>query len=401
MNTTNEVKETEKPRRERGTGRIWQIGRIWWIQYYSHGRQMRESSHSAKETVAKRLLRKRLGQAAAGLIPSERTQRLTYEDLRDAYMKDYLTNGRKSVWYDKEGTARLDNVTRLDSFFVGRHVSEITTDLMQEFSEKLLAAGKGNSTVNRSLSALRRMFNLAKRCGKLREVPYFPMLKEPSPRQGLLTHEMYPTLLRELPDYLRLPLVLGYRTGMRLGEVRGLKWDQVNLADRVIHLNAGETKNDEARDIPIADELVTALREQSLKRRLECPYVCFRIEEGKALPLGDFRKAWHHCCVKLGLGQTKLVGKGEKQRAKYFGLTFHDLRRTFVTDAEKAGAARHEVMKITGHKTESVYKRYAIASPEGGCAALEDIEAYRASLKNRANSGQNQSEQTQTAGYVN
>jgi hypothetical protein len=67
-----------------------------------------------------------------------------------------------------------------------------------------------------------------------------------------------------------------------------------------------------------------------------------------------------------------------KQKMIYNGLIFHDLRRSFVTDAEHAGAPRHEVMKVSGHKTESVYKRYAISNRERRRAALEQIDQYRA-----------------------
>lgn len=62
----------------------------------------------------------------------------------------------------------------------------------------------------------------------------------------------------------------------------------------------------------------------------------------------------------------------------YEGLIFHDLRRTFVTDAEHSGAPRHEVMKISGHKTEAVYRRYAIENREQRRAALAQIDEYRA-----------------------
>lgn len=62
----------------------------------------------------------------------------------------------------------------------------------------------------------------------------------------------------------------------------------------------------------------------------------------------------------------------------YTGLIFHDLRRSFITDAEHAGAPRHEVMKISGHKTESVYKRYAIENRKQRRAALATIEQFRA-----------------------
>jgi integrase len=77
-----------------------------------------------------------------------------------------------------------------------------------------------------------------------------------------------------------------------------------------------------------------------------------------------------------------------KPKTEYVGLIFHDLRRSFITDAEHAGAPRHEVMAMSGHQTESVYKRYAIGNREQRRAALEQIENYRAK-KLGDNSGTN------------
>ena len=360
---------TKKPRGKRGDGRIWQIGPIWYVQYYVNGKQIRVSSGSTKEADARKLLKLRLAQVVTGTHRD--TRRLKYEDLRRGFFDDYLTKKRKSLRTTKDtGAPRLDAVTRLDGFFDGYKASRIDTDTMIEFTKKLQAEGKADATINRSLAALRRMFHIAKESRKIREMPHFPMLKESNVRKGTLKQESYPLLLAALPEYLRPVLAIGYHTGMRLGEIQGLKWEQVDFLHRMIRLNAGETKNDAAREIPLSGELYSMLEASFLKRPAGCPFVCNRDGER----IGDFRRVWYDRCAMLGLGTLEDRGR---RRGKYHGLIFHDLRRTFITDAEHAGAPRHEVMKGTGHKTESTYKRYAIASPEGQRAAMDKIAAFR------------------------
>jgi len=69
--------------------------------------------------------------------------------------------------------------------------------------------------------------------------------------------------------------------------------------------------------------------------------------------IAEFRKAWRQACRKAGLP----------------GLLVHDLRRSAVRNMERAGVPRSHAMKVTGHKTEAVYRRYAIVSD----ADLRDV----------------------------
>jgi integrase len=129
---------------------------------------------------------------------------------------------------------------------------------------------------------------------------------------------------------------------MRRGEILALRWEQVDFIGRAIRLNAGETKNDEGREIPIVGDLGAVLREQHAKRRPDSELVCFSVDrKGKAVPVGDFRKVWYNRCVKLGLGKMveakdavtgellfdKARGPRSKPKPKltYEGMIFHDL----------------------------------------------------------------------------
>ena len=63
-------------------------------------------------------------------------------------------------------------------------------------------------------------------------------------------------------------------------------------------------------------------------------------------PRRGFGKRWQAACEAAGVP----------------GRLLHDFRRTAVRNLERRGVARSVAMKITGHKTESVYRRYAIVS---------------------------------------
>jgi integrase len=191
---------------------------------------------------------------------------------------------------------------------------------------------------------------------------------------------------------------------MRRAEICGLRWEQVDFLRRVIRLNAGETKNDEGREIPITAELGAILREQHGKKHAGCDLVCFRVDrKGRAVRVGDMRKVWYNRCVNLGLGKfiqetdksgnpifEKPRGPRSKPKAKmiYEGLIFHDLRRTGVRNLVRAGVPERVAMQITGHKTRSVFERYNIVSGKDIAEAGRKLEAFHA-LENGHSLGTN------------
>ena len=98
-----------------------------------------------------------------------------------------------------------------------------------------------------------------------------PSRKIPMPGDRVLTKEEDDGLLGHSPKHIQNILIMGYWTGMRKGEILKLTWDKVDMAAKVIRLEASDTKERKAKTVPIGEE-VSKLRNR-IPRVLHTPYV--------------------------------------------------------------------------------------------------------------------------------
>jgi integrase len=310
--------------------------RFWWIQYFRDGRRRRESVGSDKEKDAKDLLKRRLGEVDRDLSS---TPTLTVGDLYAALERDYVIQRNKSVrnvrsvWkhhlripFGEMAAAELDT-DRISLYIAGRQMKSAT-----------------NATINRELAALKRMYKLGKIAGKLRDCPHIPHLEERNVRKGFVKDAQYEALARETGRvglWLRTMFELGYTYGWRKSELLTMCVRQVDLAERTLRLEAGETKNDEARLVEMTNNVYELVGE-CVRGKGPDDLVFTR---GKpAARIVDMRDAWERATTAAGCPE----------------LLFHDLRRSGVRNMRRQGISEKVAMTISGHKTRSVFERYNI-----------------------------------------
>jgi integrase len=342
-------------RRMRGFGSVYQPtytdrrtgerrrSAIWWLQYSFRGRVQRESSGSPARTDAVRLLRRRLAEMGRGRLVGPDVERTTLDDLATMVRDDYRANGRRSLDRMEDAIGHLRRV------FGPARAIEITGDRVTAYAAARRREGAANATINRELAALKRMFRLGERAGKVDRRPPITMLAEDNVRTGFFEPDQVQAVLRHLPDDLRPVFEVAYVTGWRVrSEILTRRWHHVDFHAGWLRLEPGEAKNREGRMFPLIPQLRAVLeRQRALTEALQ-------VASGRIIPvvfhrdgatIKYFRRSWLTACKRAGLP----------------GRLPHDFRRTAVRNLERAGVPRSAAMKLVGHKTEAIYRRYAIA----------------------------------------
>jgi len=329
-------------------------GKTFWIRYQHKGKPVYESAKSTKWADAARLLKLREGEIAAGKAPGNRYDKVMFKELVHALKEDYKLKGQ-----------RRPRTKHLEKYFEGMRAIDITSTEIKRYINYRLEEGIKNGTINRELAALKRIFKLGAKetPPKVDRVPHIQMLKEDNAKEGFFEDSDYYTILKKLPNYMKGPVIFAYWTGWRLRQVCALTWNMIKIKDRLITAPGRITKNKKAHTIYMNDPILEIIKERFSQRNLGCPHVFHR----NGHQLKDFRFVWNGACRDAGLGYGYRISKGYVEMwEKQFnpGPTFHDFRRTAVRNLIKSGVPEKVAMKITGHKTRSVFDRYNIVTSE-------------------------------------
>jgi integrase len=340
---------------------IFLRGDTYWIRYSHKGQQQRESARTKNYQEAERYYKRRLGELVTGRYAGLAVERITFAELADAVVEDYILNAKRSL---PETKMRLKKHL-LPAFGKLRAAEFGTTDL-NRYIKTRLKAGAANATVNRELAIVSRAFSLAAEHDppKVARILHIPHLKEDNVRTGFLEEDQYQSLLQHLPEEIRPVLMALYHWGNRISELKSMLFPQVDLRGLEVRLNPGTTKNGEGRVLPIYGDLTEwFLMAKEIRDRHypQCPWVFHRRGE----QIKNFRKSWAAACTAAAVP----------------GLRPHDLRRTAVRLMSRAGQMDKVAMQVTGHKTFEIYQRYNIVSNRDLTQFRERQNVYREQQK--------------------
>ena len=259
----------------------------------------------------------------------------TLQEFSDEYIKHVRDIKQKRSW--QRDVQLLHPLLKL---YRNKKLSDITTKDIEDFKLSRLQE-VSPATVNRSLSVLRHLFNLAKRWKKFfgdNPVSIVGLLEENNQIERILTPNEEKTLIEVSISYLRPIINTALNTGMRKGEILSLKWSDVDFNSSYITINQTNSKSKKQRKVPINTYLKKLLIELKLKS-VQSEYV---FSDNKGNKVNRIRTAFTAAC----------------RRANLKGLRFHDLRHTAATRMVESGANIVAISKILGHSDIKTTMRY-------------------------------------------
>lgn len=300
-------------------------------------------------------------------------ERHTAAEMIDRFTKDVLPNRPKQ---------RRDFVSHLLWWktHIGSYaLSELTPSVLSAARDKLsngkTVRGKKRApaTVLRIMASLSAVLKVAERDWQWIESS--PMAKISKPKAGrgrvrFLSDDERTRLLTVCADsghpYLHTIVLLALSTGMRLGEIRGLRWELLDVRTglTVGHAKLLDTKNGERRGVPIAGAALAAVRALANREGkavgLLFPSLRHRRKTSDQQDVAiDIRRPWEEAVAKAGLKDFR----------------FHDLRHSAASYLAMNGATPSEIAAVLGHKTLAMVKRYAHLSDSHTASVVARMNA--------------------------
>jgi integrase len=266
---------------------VYRVGDTYYVTYYVGPKKYEKAVGPRLSNALKEKMERENRVKRGNYQVLERQEKTAFDELVNLYQKE--GDGKEYI---------LQFIPAYLEHFGGQKLSQINRRDLFKFKDKLKATPKQrggaevtDSTCNRSLAGLRRLFNFAIAREYMEESP-FPKTSKSGlfypDKKGLrnfFTEEQMEKILDASPEWLRPMILTAYYTGMREGELLGLRWEWVDLSDGVIYLPSTKTLKDptgRGQKVVMQRELIDLF--QSFPKRSEIIF---------CQPNGEPFKQWH------------------------------------------------------------------------------------------------------------
>lgn len=357
-------------------GRLQTRGGTWWYEFIYAGQRIQESAKTASKTVAKEAERARRTGLELDInnIKDRRKERV--KSLR-ALAEDYLTSYREEKRSPNFGVYAVGHLVRL---LGDKMVLEITDKTVRDYQAARRKENAAGKSINEEVGFLLRIMKAdgAKLRVTLKELNCLKL--ETNSEIGKAFSDEESAALLEAAAKNRSPYVLPALTialnaGMRAGEIRQLRWSQVDFRKHVLTVGKGKTKKGEGRPIPLNGTLTAALQKHA---------------EWFEKRFGGMRPEWY--LFPFGSPKTldparavttlKTAWNNVRKNAKVTGR-WHDTRHTLITELSESGAGTETIKEIAGHVSQAMLERYSHIRMEARRKALLDVEARRVKVEKK------------------
>ena len=261
---------------------------------------------------------------------------------------------------------------RLLPAFGGQRLSDIDREHVQDFANRLAAEGLSSSTVHNTLDPLRAIYRRARRTVPINPTKDLELRRPDGKRERIAEPEEAAALIAALPDDSRALWATAFYAGLRRGELRALRWSDIDLPGRVIHVSRGwdAIEGEQApksaaakRRVPILDALTDVL-------------IAHQARTGRA---GD--------ALVFGRTATAPFNPETVRRDALAAwgtltpITLHEARHTCASLLIAAGVNPKALSVIMGHSTIAMtFDTYGHLMPGGLDEARAATDAYLAKL---------------------
>ena len=333
----------------------------WWIRWKDAGGKWRTrkggdtlkracAALERKETKARMIregyLRPEQAESAEGL---RRSVREVIEEYR-AYLADH---GRSAA-HVREAIRCIRVVVE---WIGAKSLGDVQQRPVERWLTDLIRRGRSARTRNIYLTRLSAMLNWAVKRGMAEKNPLAVIehLAEQVDRREIsraLTPEEFNRLIEETPSEDRqLYYLLAGRTGLRWSEIRRLRWQDVDLENGWLHLDAGSTKAKRADSLPLAPDVLERLREREKSL-------------GPIFRHSPTRRTFMYDLERAGIPYENERGQVDRK----------SLRKTFGTHLARAGVKFQTMVKLMRHSdprlTMNVYTDPVLLDMQGAIKRL-------------------------------